>query len=249
VTAFLLALALASQAVPAVNSDAGCAALVKSDPEQAIAAAGAWRVAGGGLSARQCLGLAYAALDRWAPAATAFEQAAAEAETAKDGRRADFWVQAGNAWLAADDAAKAKASFDSALAAQIELPELRGEVHLDRARALVALGSLPAARTDIEAALKLVPTDPFAWVLSSALALKEEKVDRARSDAAKALELAPADADVLLQAGTVAGIGGDVEQARTYYAKAAQAAPESPAGLAAARALAANSGEPEQPPG
>ena len=156
-------------------------------------------------------------------------------------------MQAGNAWLAAGDAAKARAAFDSALVAGIGSPELRGEVHLDRARAAVALGALPAARSDIELALRLVPGDPFAWVLSSALAVKQEDVARARADVAKATELAPDDPEVLLQAGNVAGVGGDIDGARALFAKAARVAPDSPAGKAAAAALAANAAEPGAP--
>ena len=235
----LLALAAAQAAAP-VTSPEACIALAKSAPEKAIDAANAWRLSGGGLSARHCLGLAYAAAERWSPAATAFEQAAAEAETARDARRADFWAQAGNAWLAAGDPAKAKRALDSSLVAASASDELRGEVHLDRARAAVALGDVVGARADIDQALKLVPADPYGWLLSSALALKEEKLARAQADIAKASQLAPNDPDVLLQAGTVAGITGEVEQARLLYARAAKAGPDTAAGKAAAAALAAN---------
>ncbi len=246
-TPILLALA-AAQAAPAVPTPQSCAAMARSAPEKAVEAASAWRLQGGGVSARHCLGLAYSALERWAAAAGEFEQAATEAETTRNARRGEFWVLAGNAWLAAGDAAKARTALDSALVAGIGSNELRGEAHLDRARAAVALGSLTAARADIDLALKLVPGDPFAWVLSSALALRQEQVGRARTDIAKATELAPDDPDVLLQAGNVAGVGGEIEQARTLFAKAAKAAPESPAGKAAAAALAANAGEPAPAP-
>jgi tetratricopeptide (TPR) repeat protein len=240
----LAAVAAAPAAPPiAVSSPEACVALAKSAPEKAIEAAGAWRLAGGGLSARHCLGLAYAAAERWAPAATAFEQAAAEAETSRDTRRADFWAQAGNAWLAAGDPAKAKRALDSALVAGNPSDELRGEVHLDRARAAFALSDMTGARADIDQALKLVPADPFAWLLSSALALKEEKVARAKADIARGVALAPGDPDVLLQAGTVAGITGEVDEARVLYAKAAKAGPDTAAGKAAAAALAANAVE------
>jgi tetratricopeptide (TPR) repeat protein len=108
---------------------------VKAAPEKAVEMANEWRLKGGGLPARQCLGLAYSKLERWEPAATAFEQAALEAETAKDARRADFWVQAGNSWLASGDPVKARKAFDAALAVPTLTAELRGEAHLDRARA------------------------------------------------------------------------------------------------------------------
>lgn len=237
-----LLLALAAQASPAAAhpSPESCAALVKSAPDQAVALGNDWLVKGGGFKARQCLGLAYSRLDRWAPAATAFEQAAAEAETKKDPAVADLWVQAGNAWLAGGDAAKARKAFDAALANPALTAELRGEVHLDRARSAVAAGDLASARSDIDQGLKLVPADPFAWYLSSALALREEKVGRAREDITKAVSLAPDDPDLLLQAGTVAGIGGEAVAARSFYEKAARLAPNSLAGKAAQAALAAN---------
>ncbi|MDP8913039.1 MAG: hypothetical protein M3N39_05635 [Pseudomonadota bacterium] len=236
---FLLALAAAAQAATTPSAEA-CAALVKAAPEQAVAMAGDWRLKGGGIKARLCLGLAYAKLERWAPAATTFEQAAIEAEAAKDAGRADFWAQSGNSWLAAGDAAKARRAFDAALAVPTLATELRGEVHLDRARTAVAAGDLVSARADIDQGLKLVPADPFAWYLSSALALREERVARAKEDIAKAVSLAPDDADILLQAGTVAGLTGEVVAAQSFYEKAARLAPGSPAGKAAQAALAAN---------
>jgi tetratricopeptide (TPR) repeat protein len=223
-----------------------CTALVKSAPERAIENANEWRLTGGGLLARQCLGLAYSALERWAPAATAFEQAARDAETAKDGRGADLWVQSGNSWLAAGEGAKARQAFDAALATAVLGDELRGEVHLDRARASVLLGDLASARTDIEKGLALVPADPFAWYLSSALALREEKVARAKEDIAKGLALAPQEPNLLLQAGNVAGSAGETEAALDFYRKAARFGPNTPAGKAAEAAIAANK-EPQQP--
>lgn len=247
----LLALAAAQASAAPVSDEArfqSCAALIKTAPEKAVESANDWRIAGGGAFARQCLGLAYSALQRWAPAATAFEQAARDAEKAKDASAADFWVQSGNSWLAAGDGLKARQAFDAALAGAALTPELRGEAHLDRGRAAVLLGDLAGARTDIDRGLKLVPADPFAWYLSSALALKEEKLPRAKEDIAKAISLAPDDADVLLQAGNVAGVSGDVQTAKDFYARAAKSAPASAAGKAAQAALAANAQSAEPSP-
>lgn len=233
---FLMALAAAA---PTTQETAfkDCAALVKKDATQAVNVASDWRMKGGGSLARVCLGLAYSELERWSPAATAFEQAARAAETEQDPRRADFWVQSGNAWLAADEGAKALTAFDAALATSSLSPELRGEVHLDRARANVALGNLGPARADIDKGLKLVAKDPFAWYLSAALAIREGNMARATTDIAKSVELAPDDANVLLQAGTVAGTTGDVAAATKYYERAAHLAPNSEAGRAAKAAL------------
>lgn len=239
----LLALA-AAQAAPSPDTTDDrfrrCADLARTEPERAVDTAEAWRAAGGGLQARQCLGLAFAALERWPAAATAFEQAALAADADRDPGGADFWVQAGNSWLAAGDPAKARKAFDAALAAVSLSPELRGEVHLDRARAAVATGDLAGARADLDKGLELVPGDPFGWYLSAALARRQSDLGRAQDDIAKAVSLAPQDSAILLEAGNIAGLSGESEAALGLYARAARAAPDSEAGRAAAAALAAN---------
>lgn len=251
-TPLLLALALAAvQAGPSDSALAqfrACTADIRTDPAKAIASADAWRLRGGGLDARQCLGLAYVAAERWASAAAAFEQAAREAETKKEARSADFWTQSGNAWLAGGDPAQALKAFDAALASPSLQAELRGEVHLDRARASVALADLAAARADLDKGLALVPADPLGWFLSAALARRQGDLPRARTDIAKAVDLAPREAAILLEAGNIAGMSGDVPAARALYARAAQGDPEGAAGRAAAAALAANGAPDEAAP-
>jgi tetratricopeptide (TPR) repeat protein len=240
--AFASAGAQAGPVVPKPNMDpAACAALVRKAPDNAIAAADEWRIKGGGLDARQCLGLAYSAAERWTAAAGTLEAAAHEAEAVKDLRAADFWVEAGNAWLAGGDGARARRAFEAALATPTLTKELRGEAHLDRARASVALGELPAARVDIDKGLELVPGDAFAWYLSAALGRRQGDLPRARDHIAKAVELAPAEAPILLEAANIAGLSGEIDAAAALFARAARAAPDSEAGRAAAAALAANS--------
>jgi len=221
-----------------------CTDLVRSSPDRAIAFAGDWQGKGGGLHARQCLGLALSKLERWPEAAAAFEQAARDAETVGDAAAADFWVQAGNAWLAGADPAGAKAAFNSALGSTALTPLLRGEAHLDRGRAEVALDDLVAARRDFDKAIELAPTDPFAWYVSAALARRQRDMTRAQNDIAKAVSLAPDDAEVLLEAGTIAGLSGQVDAAQGLYRRAARAAPGTETARRALDAISANGGEP-----
>jgi tetratricopeptide (TPR) repeat protein len=248
VTPLLIVLAAQAAAVPAPAAAEArfraCTDLVRSAPERAVADAQDWQAKGGGIPARQCLGLAQAALGHWPLAAAAFEQAAAEAEAAHDPSAADFRVQAGNAWLAAGDAAKARAAFDTALASAALTSELRGEVHLDRGRADVALDDLAAARRDFDKALELVPGDAFAWYMSAALARRQRDLHRAQDDIAKAVAMAPDDAELLVEAGTIAALSGEVEAAKGLYARAVRAAPNSDAARRAQAALDANGGEP-----
>jgi len=238
VISFIL-LAAATTASPSGNEArfAACAKLVESDPVKAAAEADAWRVANGGLLARQCLGLAYAAQGRWAPAALAFEQAARDAEIQRDGRAATLWVQAGNASLAGDDPAKARMSLDRALALPVLSKNMRGEAYVDRARAGVASGDLVGARADLDRAIGLVPADPMVWLLSANLALRQGDLARAQGHIAEAVRLAPDDAAVAYEAGNVAAAIGADEAALVAWKRAVEAAPDSPAGEAAALAL------------
>ncbi|MFM9977739.1 MAG: hypothetical protein ACKVOP_06805, partial [Sphingomonadaceae bacterium] len=164
-----------------------CAALAEADPPRALDEAAAWRIAGGGVLARQCAGLAYVAQKRWAPAATAFEQAARDAESRQDTRATVLWVQAGNAALAGGDAAAARRFLNAALARGALTGEQLGEAHLDRGRANAALGDLKAARADLDLALKHVPADPLGWLLSATLARRMNDLPRAQTDIAEAL--------------------------------------------------------------
>ena len=226
-----------------------CVAQVRAAAEQAVETANAWRAEGGGFEARQCLGLAYVELGRWRAAATVYEQAAREAEAARDPRRAGIWAQAGNAWLAADEGTQAMRAFDAALASPGLPDPLKGEIHLDRARALVALGNPAGARAEIDAALALVPQDAMAWYLSAGLAARQNDLARAAADIVRARQLAAADPDILLLAGTIAGLRGEGAEAERLYREVATAAPQTDAGRAAAAALATmrDSAPPAQP--
>src|SRR5690349_7478756 len=149
VTPILLALA-AVAASPAPGSPQAryisCANDAKANPQMAAVAAQEWIDKGGGTSARQCLGLAQAALERWPQAAEAFEAGAVEAERTRDPRRGEIRAAAGSAWLAAGDAARARAQLDSALASGLLDPSAEGDARIERARAEVALADLAAAR-------------------------------------------------------------------------------------------------------
>ena len=240
----LMALAATQAAAAAAAADdpatarlRSCTELVRTAPERAVETASGWQIEGGGVDARQCLGLAYVALGRWAEAAGVYEQAARDADLASDPRRADLRVQAGNAWLAAGDASRALAALDGALATPNLTDPMRGEVHLDRARVLVALGDDAGARRDLDRALELVAADPFAWYLSAALARRQNDLGRARADISRALELAPDSPDIMLLAGTLAGLAGDMAEAERRYRQVAEAAPDSEAGRAARASL------------
>ena len=238
----VLLISLAAAAPLAADAEATrferCAALANDNPAAALDEVSIWRIAGGGILARQCSGLAYAAQKRWQSAAIAFEQAAKAAEAERDGRAARLWVQAGNAALAGNDAVNARIYLDSALASGTLKADEAGEAHLDRARARFAGQDNNGARSDLDAALKLAPADPLAWLLSATLARKQGDLQRAQRDIIEATRRSPDDASVAAEAGNIAMMSGAEEEARTSWAEAVKLAPASPAGKAAAAALA-----------
>lgn len=214
-----------------------CVDTATGDPAAGIAEADRWKLAGGGFLAEQCRGLAYAKAERWVSAAGAFEAAAREAEVARDVRAGKYWAQAGNAWLAAKDAAKARGALDAALATgNLSGLEL-GEAHLDRARARVAANDRQGARQDLDRAVVEAAADPMAWLLSATLARRMDDVPLAQKHIARALELAGDDASVQLEAGNIAAMARDEAGAKAAWDKAVRAAPGSPAAAAARAAL------------
>lgn len=235
----LLFLAAAVAASPSLEETrfVQCVSLSEADPAKALDEAGAWQLTGGGVLARQCAGLAYAAQKRWLPAAAIFEQAARAAEKAQDGRAPRLWVLSGNAALAGGNPAKARAAIDAGLAGGALSGTEAGEAYLDRARASFALKDNKAARVDLDAAVKLVPDDPLGWLLSATLARATGDLVRAQSDIAEAAKRSPDDASVALEAGNIAILSGAEGAARTAWAAAVKASPASTAGKAAAENL------------
>jgi len=156
---FFLAAALTDISGDAARG-AACQKLIQADPKAAVEQATAWADRDKSIPARQCLGLAYVGVERWAPAETALAQAAAQADADRDARGPRLWSQAANAALAGDAPGKAREDLDHALTAAGLPAALNGEAWIDRARADVALNELPQARVDMDKGLALVPQDP-----------------------------------------------------------------------------------------
>ncbi|WEK44143.1 MAG: hypothetical protein P0Y64_04765 [Candidatus Sphingomonas colombiensis] len=215
-----------------------CVSMVREDPVEAERMAERWSLAGGTAKAKQCLGLALTEQARYGEAAIAFEDAARQAELAKDAMAATYWAESGNAQLAAGQTARARTALDAALAAGTLQGLQLGEAHLDRARALVAAGDTAGARADLDVATREAAADPLAWLLSATLARRMGDLPRARADIAAALKRSPDDAQVQLEAGNIAALSGDETGAKTAWSAAQRIAPIAPAGVAATKALA-----------
>lgn len=224
-----------------------CVDLATGDPPRGAAAASQWRTNDGGFLARQCLGIAYANQQQWIPAAEEFTAAAQEAEVARDPHAAQYWAQAGNAWIATGQPAKARAALDAALAAGTLTGLDRGEAQFDRARAFVGIGDLESARADIDKAIELAPADPLIWLASAALARRMEDLPRARKDVAEAFRLSSDDPSVYLEIGNISAVAGDEAGARSAWNDAIRIAPSSPAAESARTAMQQFTTDPPKP--
>lgn len=231
---------LAGPALESARYD-GCVGAVSASAGQALAFAEGWRLRGGGLPALHCAALAMLRLERFSDAARALTEAATQAERTGAPQAADFWGQAGNAWLLDGNRAEARTALDRAIAVVGDFaPRRAAALHVDRARVAADAGDLPAARADLDRAMGLAPDDALAVLLSAALARRQGDMPRATRDIARASAIAPDDADVMLEQARIAAANGDPATARRVMEMVVKMAPGSAAADIAARSLAAN---------
>ena len=221
-------------AVPTVEDDRlrMCVEQAASDPASALAEAGRWVAQARG-SARskplQCLGHVHAVMLRWDAAEAAFAEAAAVAAAGDPLRLAAVLGQAGNAALAGNQPERALAHFDAALKQPSGGPAVRGQLQLDRARALVALDRAEEAKVAFAAAQRDAPEEPLVWLLSATFARRSSDLTSAQRLIEVASNLAPGDPDIGLEAGVIAVLGGREAAARQSWQSVRRIAPTSKA--------------------
>lgn len=218
-----------------------CLAAVNEDPLQTVEYARAWLQTAKGVPASQaghCLGVALGRLERWGEAHTAFADAREMAVDSHE--KARLGSMAGNAALAAGDAKAALAALDAAhgdALVAVGRP-LAGDIAIDRARALVALGRNDEAAAALAEARTKIPRNPQAWLLSATLSRRMGKLAEAQVQIQQAAELMPVDPDIGLEAGVIAVLSGRDAAARKSWQSVIDAAPKSAAAATAKSYLA-----------
>ena len=218
-----------------------CIEQAGKDPTTSLAQASAWVAEARGIGRSkplECLGQVLTVLARWEAAETAFADAAQAAPLSDPARVAVLRAQAGNAALAGDKAERALAQFDAALAGTGLDPAARGQIALDRARALVVLQRPAEAMEAIAAAQRDAPDEPLAWLLGATLARRGNDLAAAQRQIEVAGSLAPKDPDIGLEAGVIAVLGGRETAARKAWESVQLVAPESAAAETAKSYLA-----------
>lgn len=220
-----------------------CLAQAQSDPAAAVARATEWlgkTRRAGRAGPQQCLGQAYAGLQRWGDAHAAFLAARDSSLPSDYSARARLGAMAGNAALANKDAATAlteldKATADATLAGD---KALAGSIEADKARALVSLGRTAEAAKALAQARAEAPQDAQAWLLSATLSRRMNDLTAAKAQIATAVTLDPNDPAIGLEAGVIDELAGDEAAARQNWQKVVTMAPDAPEATSAKAYLA-----------
>ena len=216
----------------ATTADKTCREAMEASPAEAALMAGEWiaRSQGAELAAAQaCMGQAQGRLGKWTEAEAAFTAARDAADKDQAGR-ASYGAMAGNAALAGGQADRALADLTLAGqdAAALADKTVGGEIAIDRARALVALGRQNEARMALDQATTDAPANSDGWLLSATLWRRLGSLDKAQAHIEKAAALAPVDPAIGLEAGVIAALGNRDAAARRSWQSVISAAPQSP---------------------
>jgi len=239
--AVLLLAAILLRAAPALAAEpdrraaryADCLAKARISPPTGLAQARAWESAGGGGPARHCAATALFAADQFAEAAAALTALADDLGEDEDRLRAAALGQAGQAWLLAGDAAKARAAVTAAL----DIAPTTVEFLIDRAVIEAGSGRYWEAIDDLNRAIELAPARADAYAFRASAYRRVDSLELAAADADQALALDPDNAEALLERGILYRMRGEEDRARAAWERLLRVAPEGAAADAARRNL------------
>jgi len=249
INALLLPLLLQSTALPTIDELrlTECVDMAFRDPPSAIVEGSKWRQENGGWRADICLANGFAQNFEFPRAIPLFESGAEAASVIDQDRANRYWLQAGNAAIAADRPRDAIRLIDRALAKGALDPEARGEALIDRARAYVASGQNAQAKVDLFAVRRLLPENILGWLFSATLARRDGEMEDAQTFIAAAAAIAPQDPAVALEAGNIAAQLGDTGAAATHWQTVIDLAPGSRQAQTARARLNPATPQPAQP--
>ena len=200
-----------------------CLSMLAGDPEGAKGYAETWENAGGGEAAVHCHALAEIGLGNAQTGAELLEHLAGASHD-DNATRASLFGQAGQAWMMANDTARAYAAATLALSLDPDDPELL----IDHAVAAATLDHHREAVTDLDHALEIEPRRTDALIYRAAAERHLDHLDVAQDDIDRALALDPENADALLERGILRQRQGDEDGARADWEKAREIAPNTP---------------------
>jgi len=211
-----------------------CLALAATNAADAYHDAVAWQKAGGGPPSDHCAAVALVALRRYGEAASKLDALARGGFSSDPAMRMALFDQAGNAWLLANKADNAIASFTAALA----IDPADADLLADRARANAMNKNWARAESDLTAALLVSPGRSDLLVLRGSARHALHRKAAARADFDRALQLHPGYVDALVERGTMKFEAGDAAGARSDWAQVVATSPGSAAASVARQHLA-----------
>ncbi|WP_375594042.1 tetratricopeptide repeat protein [Algihabitans albus] len=233
-----------AQQVDAEREYLACLELARTAPGDAEASARAWEGQGGAGPARHCRAVALARLGRFAESAELLEALIGEVP---DQMKPGLLIQAGQAWLMADDTARAYRSQTLAL----EYRPNDVELLIDRSITLAGLGRFWEAIDDLNRAHDLAQDRVEVYVYRATAYRFVEAFDLAMEDVNRALELEPSHPEGLMERGILRYQEGNIGGAREDWQAVVDVAPNTPAAVAAKENLwrTENRGAPNPAPG
>jgi tetratricopeptide (TPR) repeat protein len=223
---------------------AECMQQARREPLKALPLAEKWKAEGGGLGARHCVAIAMFGSGRFVPAATQLEAIERDMRNERPGLRAELLAQAGQAWMAADQAENAASAQSRAL----DLKPDDADLWIDRGLSYAAMRAWPRAISDFDRALAIEPYKVEILVLRAASWRNAGNPARAQADADRALTIAPDNPDILLERALALQAQGDQKSAAADLAKVLKRAPAGSDTARRAEAALRGESQPERPP-
>ena len=164
-----------------------CLERIAVDAELAYEEALIWRSQGGGRRAKHCVAMTLFALGQPDEAAFKLDKLAKATDGGTPEMRADFYYEATNFWLDADNPERAYQSATDGLKLKYDHEDLR----ISRARAYAKVGRYDYAQTDLTSVLTLSPNRIDALRYSADAHFNQKNLAAAKVDIERALDLDP----------------------------------------------------------
>ena len=218
---------------------ADCMTLARRVPAQALESAHAWAGKGGGTPAGHCAAVALIGLGRYQEAATSMEKLAGSEVNKRKDLAAGLYGQAAQAWVLANDSARAIKDQTAA----IELAPGDPDLLIDRGLALASIAKYWEAIDDFNQAHDIAGDRADILVFRAAAYRKLRSLDLARDDIEQAIKLQPRNPDAYLERSIIRQLGNDMAGAKEDWQRTVSFGPGTPA----AETAAANLKQLEQP--
>lgn len=177
-----------------------------------------------------CQGFALARSNDLPGAARAYQAALDATGVGERGVRIERALTAASAWTLAGDRNQALMVLGRAAteAEQLGRSSMVGEVAVDRAINLVALGREEEAAQVLATARATASSVANVWLLSATLSRRMKRMEEAQSQIERAALLDPLDPATGLEAGVIAALSGRNEAAQKSWQSVIDTAPQSP---------------------